>query len=289
MGAADVVPGVSGGTIAFITGIYDQLLSSINAISLDTLKVLRKDGFKAAWNKINGSFLIALVAGIGLSVLSLARLLKTLLETHPSFIWGFFFGLVLGSIYLVRRLIDSWTIVTLLSVVVGTVISYYLTIIEPGGEAHATWFIFLAGMVAICAMILPGISGAFILLIMGVYYPMLEAISTFDLKFIAILGSGAVIGLLSFSRFLKWLLDNYYDMTVAMLLGFLIGSLNKLWPWKETIRTRLNSHGEEVPFIQENIWPTELPGTDIALVFGVAVVGLVIILLLSKYTPDESK
>ena len=287
MGAADVVPGVSGGTIAFITGIYDQLLSSINALNLNTLKKLRTEGVKSVWKTINGSFLVTLFLGIAVSFISLARVFKYLVEFHPQMVWGFFFGLVLGSIWLVMKMIDQWDIIKLIAVAIGTGISYYLTIIEPGGGVSAPWFIFLSGAIAICAMILPGVSGSFILLILGIYYPMLEAVSTFDLGFIALLGSGAVVGLLSFSRFLKWLLDNYYEITVAILVGFLVGSLNKLWPWKKTLEYRLNSHGEEVPFIQENILPSLDNMGDMAVVIGLALLGLAVILILSRFSPEK--
>ena len=285
MGAADVVPGVSGGTIAFITGIYDDLLSAINAINLKTLRMLRKDGIAAAWKEINGNFLLALFAGIAVSFVSLSKLFKYLLEAHPNLVWAFFFGLVLGSILLVAKMVTKWNLYTILGVIIGTAISFYLTILEPNGEASASWFIVLSGAIAICAMILPGVSGSFILLILGVYYPMLEAVSTLNIKFIALLGSGAIIGLLSFSRLLKWLLEQHYQVTVSILLGFLIGSLNKLWPWKNTLKTRLNSHGLEVPFIQENVLPDAVINPQVAYVAALVVVGFAIILVLSKYSP----
>ena len=287
MGAADVVPGVSGGTIAFITGIYDDLLASINAINFQTLKQLKTDGIKAVWKTINGNFLLALFAGIALSFLSLAKLFKFLLENHPNLVWAFFFGLVLGSIYLVSKMVARWDWMAYAGVLVGTAISYYLTIIQPGGEATAYWFIFISGAIAICAMILPGVSGSFILLILGVYYPMLDAVSNLDLVFIAVLGAGAIIGLLSFSRFLKWLLDKYFNVTVAVLLGFLIGSLNKLWPWKHTVSTRLNSHKEEVPFIQENVLPNAVNDPQIMSVAVLLIIGVAVIVVMSKFAPKQ--
>lgn len=288
MGGADVVPGVSGGTIAFITGIYDQLLSSINALNVKNLRKLFKEGLPWFWKTINGNFLLALGLGILVSVLSLARIFKDLLDTHPHLVWAFFFGLVIGSIYLVMKLIKNWNIITIIAVVIGTGISYYLTIIQPGGEATSMLFIFVSGAIAICAMILPGVSGSFILLILGVYYPMLEAVSSFDLKFLAVLGGGAIVGLLSFSRFLKYLLDNYYEMTVAILLGFLVGSLNKLWPWKNTLEYRLNSHGKKVPFIQENILPNLSEGADIGIVIPLALMGIALIVVLSRFSPKKN-
>jgi putative membrane protein len=287
MGAADVVPGVSGGTIAFITGIYDDLLNAINAISLKTLKELKTEGIAFVWKKINGNFLVALFLGIAVSFLSLAKLFKHLLDTYPNLVWAFFFGLVVGSIFLVSRMVGKWNISTVIATIIGTAISYYLTIIQPGGEANTMWFIFLSGVIAICAMILPGVSGSFILLILGVYYPMLEAVSNLDIKFIAVLGAGAIIGLLSFSRFLKWLLDSYYNVTVAVLLGFLIGSLNKLWPWKHTISTRMNSHNVEVPFIQENVMPNAVDNPQLLGVVVLMIVGAAVIILMSIFAPKE--
>jgi len=288
MGAADVVPGVSGGTIAFITGIYDDLLSAINSINLNTLKILRKEGIKAAWKEINGAFLLPLFLGIATSFVTLASLFKTLLKNYPHLLWAFFFGLIVASVYVVGRMLKVWNAKAILGVIVGTVVSFWLTTLEPGGGSDALWFVFIAGAIAICAMILPGISGSFILLLLGVYSAMLDAVSGMDLLFIATLGGGAVIGLLSFSRVLKWTLDNYHDVTVSVLIGFLIGSLNKIWPWKETVSFRTNSHGESVPFIQENILPSAYENPQIGAVLGLMVVGLLVILSLSRFTPNES-
>jgi len=287
MGAADVVPGVSGGTIAFITGIYDELLAALNAINLRTLKLWRKEGFSAVWDEIHGNFLVALFAGIAVSFLTLARIFKSLLDNYPHLLWAFFFGLIVGSIFLVGKMISKWNAVTIIGLIVGTAISYWFTILDPANAGVSMLYIFIAGVIAICAMILPGISGSFILLLMGVYYPMLEAVTNFDLRFIAILGSGAVIGLLSFSRLLKWTLDRYKEPTIAILIGFLIGSLNKIWPWKEVIEYRLNSHGESVPFIEENILPQAHANPQIAWVIMLFIVGVAIIFLLDKFAPKE--
>lgn len=289
MGAADVVPGVSGGTIAFITGIYDELLSSINAVNFNTLKILRKEGLKAAWKEVNGAFLLPLFLGIATSFVTLASLFKRLLEEYPNLLWAFFFGLIIASVFVVGKMVKNWDARTIVGVVIGTIVSFWLTTIEPSAGTEAYWFVFLAGVIAICAMILPGISGSFILLLLGVYASMLTAVSNMDLVFIAILGAGAVVGLLSFSRVLKWTLDNYHDLTVSVLIGFLIGSLNKIWPWKETISFRTNSHGEEVPFIQENIMPSAYDNPQIGAVVGLVLAGTVLILVLNRFTPDESK
>jgi putative membrane protein len=286
MGAADVVPGVSGGTIAFITGIYDQLLSALNAINLNTLKLLRKEGFSAFWNKIHGNFLVALFIGIFISFLSLARVFKYLLDTYPHLVWALFFGLIIGSIFLVGKMISKWNPITIVGLIIGTAISYWFTVMQPADASDSMLYIFIAGTIAICAMILPGISGSFILLLMGVYYPMLEAVSNLDFKFIAVIGGGAIIGLLSFSRLLKWTLDRYKEPTVAVLIGFLIGSLNKIWPWKATLTFRTNSHGDEVPFIEENVLPYAYENPQIGLVVLFVILGIGVILLLSKFSPE---
>ena len=272
MGAADVVPGVSGGTIAFISGIYEELLETINSVNFGVLKTLKNNGIKTAWKSINGNFIVTLFLGIGISIASLAKLISYLLEAHPILIWSFFFGLVLASIVYVGKQVRSWNAGAIISLTIGTSVAFWITILPPLSSSNELWFIFVSGMIAICAMILPGISGSFILLLMGSYQTVLEAVKDKNLLTIGVFIFGAVIGLLSFSRVLKWMFSKYHDFTIAILTGFLIGSLNKLWPWKETISTRVNSHGEMVPFIQENTLPVDLGDTPpiiIALLFCV--------------------
>lgn len=288
MGAADVVPGVSGGTIAFITGIYDKLLASINAVRPDTLIIWRKQGFKAAWNEINGSFLLPLLMGIGTSILSLAKLFKYLLGTHPVGLWAFFFGLILASVWLVGKMIKTWNAIVILGVLIGTLVSYWLTIVHPGEFGQSNWFLFIAGAIAICAMILPGISGSFILLLLGAYETVLGAVNDRNLGLLSIFLAGCVLGLLSFSKLLQWTMKKFYNITIAVLTGFLIGSLNKIWPWKITLEHRINSHGEKVPFIQENVWPSEYTGNaELATAALCALAGMVIILILSIFKPEK--
>ena len=241
MGAADVVPGVSGGTIAFISGIYEELLETINSVNFGVLKTLKNNGIKTAWKSINGNFIVTLFLGIGISIASLAKLISYLLEAHPILIWSFFFGLVLASIVYVGKQVRSWNAGAIISLTIGTSVAFWITILPPLSSSNELWFIFVSGMIAICAMILPGISGSFILLLMGSYQTVLEAVKDKNLLTIGVFIFGAVIGLLSFSRVLKWMFSKYHDFTIAILTGFLIGSLNKLWPWKETISTRVNS------------------------------------------------
>ncbi|MCH3883165.1 MULTISPECIES: DUF368 domain-containing protein [Tenacibaculum] len=284
MGAADVVPGVSGGTIAFISGIYEELLESISNINLDLFKTFKKEGFSSAWKQLNGNFLLALFSGIFISVVSLAKAIKWLLENEPILLWSFFFGLVLASIIYIAKQVTKWNAVSYILLILGAVLAYYITTLNPLiSESSSPLFMFLAGAVAICAMILPGISGSFILVLLGAYKPILEAINNRDLKTIALVGAGAFVGLLTFSRVLKWLFTHYKNYTLVALTGFIIGSLNKIWPWKKVLTYRLNSHGENVPFNEQSVLPTSFEG-DPKIVFGILlmIVGFSLILLLEK-------
>ncbi|MCH2033447.1 MAG: DUF368 domain-containing protein [Tenacibaculum sp.] len=284
MGAADVVPGVSGGTIAFISGIYEELLQSISNIKLGLLKTLKNDGFKAAWTELNGNFLLSLFIGIIVSFLSLAKVISWLLETHPILLWSFFFGLVLASIIYVAKQIEKWNVISILLLIATTAMAYIITTLPPlVSEDSSMPFIFLAGAIAICAMILPGISGSFILVLLGAYKPVLNALTNKDIPVIVVFMLGAITGLLSFSRVLKWLFANYKNFTLAALTGFIIGSLNKIWPWKRVLTFRTNSHGEKVPFNEESILPTSYDG-DPQMLYAVllALVGFGVILLLEK-------
>ena len=284
MGAADVVPGVSGGTIAFISGIYEELLNSISSFKFSLINVLKNEGIKVVWKKINGSFLLALFIGICFSVLSLAKLIENLLENHPILIWSFFFGLVLASIIYIAKQIKLWNIKCYLYLIFGLIFAYYITTLNPVITQNSSpWFLFLAGMIAICAMILPGISGSFILVLLGAYKPILNAINTKDFFSIIIFMAGAVLGLLTFSRVLKWLFSTYKNYTLALLIGFIAGSLNKIWPWKKTISWRTNSKGIEVPFTTTSVSPFSFDGDSKLLMAGLlAIIGFGLILLLEK-------
>lgn len=289
MGAADVVPGVSGGTIAFISGIYEELLSSISNININLLKILKDDGFAKAWKQANGNFLLSLLIGILISVLSFAKILKYLLENEPILLWSFFFGLVLASIFYVAKQIKKWNILTFVLLFLSAFLAYYITTLNPlVTENSSIYFLFLAGALAICAMILPGISGAFILVLLGAYKSILNALNEKDLKTIAVVGLGAIIGLLTFSKVLKWLFSNYKNYTLAVLTGFIIGSLNKIWPWKETLSWRINSHGEKVPFNQKSILPFSYEGdSQLVLAITLTIVGFVLILLMEKFAENK--
>lgn len=255
MGAADVIPGVSGGTIAFITGIYEELVGAIRSFDLTALRLLGQFDLRGFWRHIHGGFLFSVLAGIAISVFSLAKLMKYLLESYPIFVWSFFFGLILASSWLVAREVKRWGIGTVVALVAGAVAAYVITVLSPASTPDAWWFIVLSGAVAICAMILPGISGAFILLLLGKYAYIIGAVSTFNVPVLLLFAVGAVVGIVSFSHLLSWLLAKYHGVTVALLTGFMVGSLNKIWPWKEVMETYTNSHGEVLPLVERNVLP----------------------------------
>jgi putative membrane protein len=284
MGAADVVPGVSGGTIAFISGIYEELLSSISNVNLSLFKTLKKDGLKTAWKQLNGNFLASLFIGIFISIVSLAKVISWLLVSHPILLWSFFFGLVLASVIYIAKQITSWNYIAVLLLFFGAVLAYYITTLNPMvSENSSTLFMFFAGAIAICAMILPGISGSFILVLLGAYKPVLAAINNRNFTTIAAVGLGAVLGLLSFSRILKYLFANYKNYTLAVLTGFIIGSLNKIWPWKKVLTFRTNSHGEQVPFNELSVSPFAYEGDPKFIYASLLIVaGFALILILEK-------
>ena len=255
MGAADVIPGVSGGTIAFITGIYTELIASLKSISSSLTRDLLSFSLKEFWKSINGNFLVALLSGILLSIIGLTRLVLFLLENYPIQLWSFFFGLIIASAIIVFLKIETWNFKVIISAIAGVIIAYAITEASPVETPTGYWFIFLSGFIAICAMILPGISGSFILLLMGKYEYILSALKELKIAVIVVFAIGCVSGLLTFSHILTWLLKKYHDIAVALLAGFMVGSLNKVWPWKITLTTFVNSEGEVKPVIQDNILP----------------------------------
>jgi putative membrane protein len=233
MGAADVVPGVSGGTIAFISGIYETLLASIASVNFGLVKILRTEGFKGVWNAVNGSFLLPLFAGIALSILTLSKAVTYLMDHEPIGIWSFFFGLVLSSIVLVVRMIKKPTTGVWILGIAGIAFAYWITALTPSTSAELGLpYLFFCGVIAICAMILPGISGSFILVLLGAYRFVLDSLHERNLAVMSVFAAGALIGITSFSHVLKWLFAKYHDLTVACLAGFMLGSLAKVWPWR---------------------------------------------------------
>ncbi len=283
MGAADAVPGVSGGTIAFISGIYEELIAAISGVNLSLLTTLKNEGIKPFWKQLNGNFLVALLTGIFISFVSFMRLAKYLIEEHPILIWSFFFGLIIASVYFVGKQITKWNIATVISFIIGALAAYYISQMPSMADTDNLFFLFFAGALAICAMILPGISGAFILVILGAYKTLSDALHDFDVKKVAIFAFGALVGILSFSHVLKWLFKHYHNITLALLTGFIFGSLNKIWPWKKVLTWQTDSSGMKIPMIEKSILPFNYDG-DPHLVFAIClmIVGFLTIFILEK-------
>lgn len=288
MGIAEVIPGVSGGTIAFITGIYGTLLSSIkNILGPESWIALKKEGVAGWWKKINGSFLIFLIAGmIGGLVIGIFGI-TYLLDTFPLLLWSFFFGLILASAVFVGQKVPHWNLYNLIILAIGFGIAFSLTFLQPGMGKENMWFVFLSGAIAISALILPGVSGSFILLLLGMYTIVLpaakSALTNFDpasLQLLAFFATGCLIGLALFSRILSWAFKNYEGLTLALLTGFILGSLGKIWPWRNVLTYRTNSKGESVPFLEDIVWPGKFEGDPmiigclLAILLGILVVYL---------------
>lgn len=297
MGAADVVPGVSGGTIAFISGIYEELIETIDGLKFSVFRILKKEGFRRAWQSVNANFLGALFIGIFISILTFSKLISWLLETKPILLWSFFIGLIVASIFFVGKQVSKWTAGVVISLLVGTILSFYVTIARPMTQTDSYLFLFLAGFLAIIAMILPGISGAFILVLMGAYQSVLNTVndfregiaqgnwSLFSTSFgkLAMFMLGAILGLKFFSGILTWMFKHHKDLTLAVLTGFMIGSLNKIWPWKEVLFWRTNSEGVRVALIEKNISPLSFEGDNhLVLAIILSFVGFFLILGLEK-------
>lgn len=290
MGSADVVPGVSGGTIAFITGIYEELLNSIRSVDGQAIGLLLKFKIAGFWQKINGNFLAAVFGGIIVAVLSLAKLLSYLLATHPIQLWSFFFGLIVASTILVGKQVTKWSAGSIVTGLAGIVLAYLITITSGAQTTNATWFVFVAGMIAICAMILPGISGSFILVLLGKYIFILSAVKELKVGIILIFMAGCLVGILSFSHILSFLLKKYYNLTITFLMGIMIGSLNKVWPWKKTITTYTDRHGKVKPLLEQSILPGDFQGESYlmyAIIF--AILGFTLVYLVEKLAPKQEK
>jgi len=287
MGGADVIPGVSGGTIAFISGIYEELINSIKAIDAAAIRLLLTFQLAAFWKHINGNFLITVLAGIVTSLLSLARLMTYLLDNHPIAIWSFFFGLILVSSPLIMRDIHQWKAQTILAFVVGIAVAYAITVLSPTETPTNLFFIFFCGALAICAMILPGISGAFVLLLIGKYEYMTTALIDFNIPVIIVFVIGCLLGLVGFSHVLSWILTHYRYPTLALLAGFMIGSLNKVWPWKEVVAYRVNHEGLQVAAFDKSVLPgryLEVTGQDPKVFYAIlfAAAGIFLVVAIEK-------
>jgi len=287
MGGADIVPGVSGGSIALITGIYEELLDSIKSVDLTAAKLLFNLEFKKFWTAINGYFLLAVFLGIFTSLFTLSRLLTYLIEYHPIPLWAFFCGLILISAIWVLKDVKRWNIIAVLAVVIGAVLAYFITELPPMSSPESPLITFVSGAIAICAMILPGISGSFILLILGQYEPILQALNERNFLILFLFGLGCIVGLLAFSRLVSFLLHHYHAVTLAFLSGVMLGSINKIWPWKNILSYRMSSAGIEKPFLTENITPQNyflLTGEDpqISLAIITFVCGFLLVIVIEQ-------
>lgn len=283
MGAADIVPGVSGGTIAFISGIYERLLAAIANAPAVLLAFLKHRQPGRFWQELDGSFLLTLLAGVLSSVAMLAGLISFWLEHQPIRLWSFFFGLILAAIVYVGRQIGRFTPAVVLALATGAVVSFGITLMVPGQVTVTALTVFLAGAIAICAMILPGISGSFILLLMGMYAPVVNAIDERAFLTLGIFAAGCLTGLLLFSRLISWALSRFHALALALLTGFMVGSLNKVWPWKLTREWGEDRHGDPLPLVQENVSPMDysvLVGEPhhLTSALALAAVGIVLVL-----------
>ena len=266
MGAANVIPGVSGGTIALITGVFERLINAIKSFNLTAVNLLLKGKFKELFKHIDFWFLVSLFVGIGVAVISLAQLFKYLFVAYPEYIWAFFFGLVLASIYFVGKTVTKWNISSIITFIIGSAIAISISVLTPASENSSFIYLFICGIVAICSMIIPGLSGSFVLILLGNYQlVMINAVSELNLKVLLPVAAGAGIGLIGFSHFLSWLLKKYHNQTIAMLTGFIMGSLGILWPWKHPIT---KTFGEKVKTVGYD-WNLPVINTEffIAIVF----------------------
>ncbi len=287
MGTADLVPGVSGGTIAFIAGIYEELIYSIKKVSGDVVKLGFRLKFKEAIKETPLGFLIPLFVGVASAFMFLSQGLSYLLETHPVYLWSLFFGLIVASALVVRKRVVVWDWWDIGVFLVSLVFAYVIVGAVPTKTPATYPFMFLTGAIAICAMILPGVSGSFLLVVMGKYEQILGALVERDFVTLAVVGVGAVVGLAVFSRVLSWLFERYHDVVVAVLTGFMVGSLRKVWPWKQVLTTRVNSDGHVVPMLERNILPESF-GAEFILSIGLAALGALLILQLDKlHVVDE--
>lgn len=264
MGIADAIPGVSGGTIALLLGIYEELISTISGLNFSLITKLKNNGFKSFWESLNGNFLITLVLGIGISLILFVKISANLLTSHPLYVWSFFLGLILATVYVIYKLIESWNLVNIISTLLMIAFSIILTSDSLNiSDDTNLFYILICGIIASSAMILPGISGSLILVILGVYKILVEALDNLDVKIISSFLVGAVIGVISFSKILKWLFNNYKSLSYSIMLGLVIGSIEKIWPWNKS-------------------FSAELSNLDLFLSISLVILGFIIVFLLEK-------
>jgi putative membrane protein len=279
VGSADVIPGVSGGTMAFILGIYDELIDSIRAV-VPFLKKLLALRWREAFDILPWRFLLPVGLGVAAAILSLARFLKWAMEEHQDYVYALFFGLILASLYAVRKRVKNWRVANLGAFAVATVGAYALIGLTPANTPEGLWFVFISAAIAICAMILPGISGAFILLLLGKYKFIIDSLLAFDVPVILVFVLGAAVGIVAFSNVLRWLLDHHHDLTVAILLGFMLGSLRKIWPWKE------HQALSETLVAEINVLPAGLT-MEFWIALGLMLFGVALVMGIEVFAPKE--
>jgi len=287
MGSADIVPGVSGGTVALIVGVYEELIASIKTVSGEVLRLALKGKILEAFRAIPFRFLIPLAGGLLTAVLTLAKVLEWLLLNQPVFLWSFFFGLVAASIFLVGKRVKNWDLKVIVSLVLGAIAAYLIVGLVPVETPATIPAYFLSGVIAICAMILPGVSGSFLLIVMGKYSQILSAVSNKDFIVLGTVGVGAIIGLSLFSRILSYFFEKHHDLMMAILTGVMLGSLRKIWPWKEVLETYIDSHGVENPLVEKNILPLAYD-QNFFFALLVALAGALIIVYLSKFDTKDN-
>lgn len=264
MGIADAIPGVSGGTIALLLGIYEELISTISGLNFSLITKLKNNGFKSFWESLNGNFLITLVLGIGISLILFVKISANLLTSHPLYVWSFFLGLILATVYVIYKLIESWNLVNIISTLLMIAFSIILTSDSLNiSDDTNLFYILICGIIASSAMILPGISGSLILVILGVYKILVEALDNLDVKIISSFIVGAAIGVISFSKILKWLFNNYKSLAYSIMLGLVIGSIEKIWPWNKS-------------------FSAELSNLDLFLSISLVILGFIIVFILEK-------
>lgn len=287
MGAANVIPGISGGTIAFILGIYERLIRSIKAFDLKFIKLLCRFRFKEAFSAIDGKFFSTLFLGVAIAIFTLSKVISQLLSSKPILIYSFFFGLILASIPIIARIIKNWTASKIVTACLTALATYFIVGMVPFTTPEAAWFVFLSGALAISTMILPGISGAFVLVLLGKYQFILDAVNQRDFFILGVFSLGMAVGILGFVRILSWLFNKYHDLTVTILTGIVVGSLRKIWPWKEVVRSMTTSRGKVISIEEVNILPGQL-NAEVFLALVIMAAGFVLALMFNS-SPDEKR
>lgn len=293
MGAANVIPGVSGGTIALITGIFERLINAIKSFNLKALKLLFKGEFKQFAQHVDLGFLFSIFLGVGLSIITIAKLFGYLFEHYPIHIWSYFFGLIVASIYFVGKRVEKWNLSSVASIIIGTTAAISISILTPASENDNMLYLFICGIIAACSMILPGLSGSFVLILMGNYQlVMIDSINELNIGILIPVVIGAGVGLIVFSYILSWVFERYKDQTIALLTGFIAGSLSILWPWKQTISEIIDRHGETIPLKQSLVLPwnyNELTGNEAHLAFAAILImaGVLTIWVIEKYAQKK--